>query len=160
MEISNVSEALRFIPHNVPDKITGNFLDAYKQAASVRAILGSIEGTYGANIVISTSGMPAGVSPGATPGVGGGVVANASGGSLSAGQVSLVGEQGPELFVPSSSGYVVPNNVAFGGGGGGGQLIQITIPILLDGREVGRGAFAGTLDSLQSAGVIRGGMVA
>lgn len=162
-EISNVSEALRFMPHNVPVKITGNFLDAYKQAASVRAMLGSISGTYGANIVVTTTGMPAGA--GSTPGPGGAVVPQAAGGSLSAGQTALVGEHGPEIFIPSSSGYTVPNNVAFGAtgfgsGGGGGQVIEITIPIMLDGREVGRGAISGTIDALQSAGAIRGGMVA
>lgn len=160
-EIQKVAGELRALPKVTPVKITGNFLDAYKQAASVRAMLGSISGTYHANISVGVSGMPAGV----TPGPGGAVVPQASGGVLSAGQVSLVGEQGPEIFVPSSSGYIVPNNVSFGAtgfgaGGGGGGLIEITIPILLDGREVGRGAFAGTLDQLQSAGVIRGGMVA
>ncbi|MBX9877637.1 MAG: phage tail length tape measure family protein [Candidatus Obscuribacterales bacterium] len=38
----------------------------------------------------------------------------ASGGSLSAGQLSIVGEKGPELFLPKSDGTVIPNG-AFGG---------------------------------------------
>jgi len=38
----------------------------------------------------------------------------ASGGSLGGGQLAMVGEQGPELFVPRSAGTVVPNN-ALGG---------------------------------------------
>ena len=40
----------------------------------------------------------------------------ANGGSPPVGKVSLVGEQGPELFVPSQSGTIIPNG-SFGGGG-------------------------------------------
>jgi hypothetical protein len=39
----------------------------------------------------------------------------ASGGPVSSGSPYIVGERGPELFVPSSSGNIVPNN-ALGGG--------------------------------------------
>lgn len=39
----------------------------------------------------------------------------ASGGALAAGQVALVGERGPELFVSGKGGTVIPNN-ALGGG--------------------------------------------
>ena len=39
----------------------------------------------------------------------------ANGGSPPVGKVSLVGEQGPELFVPSQSGTIIPNG-GFGGG--------------------------------------------
>lgn len=51
--------------------------------------------------------------------------ARAGGGSVSAGQMHLVGERGPELFVPNTSGNIVPNdqlggsfnvNVNFGSG--------------------------------------------
>lgn len=47
----------------------------------------------------------------------------ASGGMLGAGQAAIVGERGPELFVPSRAGSVVPN-------GGGGM---ITVPLVVDG---------------------------
>ena len=36
--------------------------------------------------------------------------ARATGGPLAAGQVSLVGEKGPELFIPKTAGTVIPNN--------------------------------------------------
>lgn len=45
----------------------------------------------------------------------------AKGGPLRAGRMALVGEQGPEMFVPSVSGTVVPNNQL-----GGGQELHIT----------------------------------
>jgi hypothetical protein len=35
---------------------------------------------------------------------------NAIGGPVTGGKVSLVGERGPELFVPNRSGYIMPNN--------------------------------------------------
>ena len=43
----------------------------------------------------------------------------AMGGSVSAGSPYVVGERGPELFVPSSSGSIVPNSKMSSGGGGG-----------------------------------------
>lgn len=42
----------------------------------------------------------------------------ADGGRPPVGRVSMVGERGPELFVPDVAGRVIPNHEAFGGGGG------------------------------------------
>ena len=46
----------------------------------------------------------------------------ASGGPVSAGSSYVVGEQGPELFVPHASGTIVPNNKMSGGGSGSGGV--------------------------------------
>ena len=43
-------------------------------------------------------------------GGGGGIPFLADGGSLQRGQPAIVGEEGPELFVPNQSGSVIPNN--------------------------------------------------
>jgi TP901 family phage tail tape measure protein len=51
------------------------------------------------------------------------VAFRASGGPVSAGSPYIVGEQGPELFVPKYSGGIVPNHAM---GGGGGQTINMT----------------------------------
>ena len=48
-----------------------------------------------------------------------GVPFMAMGGPVSAGSPYVVGERGPELFVPSSSGSIVPNSKMSSGGGGG-----------------------------------------
>ena len=40
----------------------------------------------------------------------------ANGGRPPVGKASLVGERGPELFVPSQSGTIIPNNQISGGG--------------------------------------------
>jgi hypothetical protein len=52
----------------------------------------------------------------------------AKGGPAKAGTPYIVGEEGPELFVPGASGTVVPNNQlqSSGGGMGGGTVINIS----------------------------------
>jgi hypothetical protein len=50
----------------------------------------------------------------------------AAGGPVSARQPYVVGEKGPELFVPNNSGNIIPNSGASGGGpgwGGGGSTV-------------------------------------
>jgi phage-related minor tail protein len=51
-----------------------------------------------------------------------GITARANGGPVNFGNSYLVGEQGPELFTPTSSGNITPNH-ALGGGG----TINITV---------------------------------
>jgi hypothetical protein len=46
----------------------------------------------------------------------------AKGGPVSAGQPYVVGEKGPELFVPTRSGTVIPN-----GGGGVNSVVNVTV---------------------------------
>jgi hypothetical protein len=56
----------------------------------------------------------------------------AIGGSVQNGSPYMVGERGPELFIPNSQGSIVPNNKMSGGGGGGvtvNQTINITTGI-------------------------------
>jgi hypothetical protein len=68
----------------------------------------------------------------------------ASGGPLAAGQASVVGEEGPEIFVPKTAGTIIPNDEADGPvsanapswGGGGGSPVEL--PIIVDGREIAR----------------------
>ena len=49
------------------------------------------------------------------------------GGPVHQGQAYIVGEAGPELFVPTISGSIVPNNEMGGGGGGGQTIINLTV---------------------------------
>ena len=55
----------------------------------------------------------------------------ASGGSVSAGNSYVVGERGPEMFVPSSNGTIVPN-------GGMGGTINITVNGAIDAEGTAR----------------------
>jgi tape measure domain-containing protein len=66
--------------------------------------------------------------------------ARAMGGPVSAGAPYLVGEKGPEIFVPDSSGTIIPNHKIPEGTAGsteiqGGQIIQITQNIDARGND-------------------------
>jgi lambda family phage tail tape measure protein len=50
--------------------------------------------------------------------------ARALGGPVNAGQPYLVGEKGPELFLPNTSGNIVPNNKMGQGSAAGGQVVN------------------------------------
>ena len=51
----------------------------------------------------------------------------ANGGDPPVGKASIVGERGPELFVPRTAGTIIPNNAL---GGMGGQTINYNGPII------------------------------
>lgn len=53
----------------------------------------------------------------------------ASGGPVSAGKAYIVGEKGPELFVPGSSGGIVPNNQLATAGAGAGANVNVSFNI-------------------------------
>ncbi len=63
----------------------------------------------------------------------------AGGGRPPVGRPSMVGENGPELFVPDSAGTIVPNNAMQSGGGGNHYYIDA------------RGADAGVVDRIATA---------
>jgi hypothetical protein len=63
-------------------------------------------------------------------GFGGG---RAMGGPVSAGTAYMVGERGPELFVPGNSGTIVPNGV-----GGRGATINLTVNGAIDSESTAR----------------------
>lgn len=58
----------------------------------------------------------------------------AAGGTVSANKPYIVGEVGPELFVPSGSGRIVPNNQL----GGGGTVINLTVNGAIDSEGTAR----------------------
>jgi hypothetical protein len=70
------------------------------------------------------------------------VPAMASGGTMSAGVPTLVGERGPELVMPLAGARVIPNH-ALGGLGGGGSPMAVNISI------DARGATRDTLPALE-----------
>lgn len=59
------------------------------------------------------------------PGIGG--LFRAAGGPVQAGQPYIVGELGPELYVPRTSGTILPNSMLAGALGGGGVQYNITV---------------------------------
>ena len=66
----------------------------------------------------------------------------AEGGPVAGGRPYIVGEKGPEMFVPGSSGNIVPNDQL--GGGGGSVTLNINVAGVTDrtdkralAREIG-----------------------
>lgn len=59
------------------------------------------------------------------------IPARATGGPVDAGTTYLVGEKGPELFNPGSSGTIIPNHALSSGSSSGG--LQINAPITITG---------------------------
>jgi phage-related minor tail protein len=84
------------------------------------------------------SGTGALAQPGILPGISGGLGGvpsyggpRARGGAVSAGRPYLVGERGPELFMPGASGNIVPNNAM-----GGVQVGSINITVENTGDQL------------------------
>ena len=89
-------------------------------SAAIRAGIGALGG----------SGSDGGLFSSAISALGGsfGVPGRATGGPVSPGRAYMVGERGPELFVPTASGQVVP-------GGGGGRDVRVNIAVQGRGNE-------------------------
>lgn len=90
----------------------GDMLRDMIARAIAAKITSSIFGAFG--------GGPAGLLSG-----GGGAQAKAAGGTVDRGSLYLVGERGPELFVPGASGSIVPNDAIAGKGAGGELTVRI-----------------------------------
>jgi len=58
---------------------------------------------------------------------GNGIIGKARGGPVSSSTPYIVGEAGPELFVPNASGNIIPNNKLSGGGSMGGGVDYYTL---------------------------------
>ncbi len=79
-----------------------------------------------AKIVLLKALTAAGLGGGFSAGFVGGMFAD--GGRPPMNKVSVVGENGPELFVPDTAGTIIPNS-ALGGGGGTSVTVQQTVQI-------------------------------
>jgi hypothetical protein len=74
----------------------------------------------------------------------------AMGGSVTAGKPYLVGEKGPEMFVPSSSGGIVPNN-RMDGGGAGTVVINQTLNFALGVQQTVRAEVMNMMPQITNA---------
>ena len=94
--------AAQMIAKQIQMKILGIGLNWVASGAGAQANFGTgRDGTFG--LGTHGSGIPTGAE-------GFGYSKRAAGGPVSGGSPYIVGERGPELFVPGSSGNIVPNN--------------------------------------------------
>ena len=145
------------IKSNLKDAITG--AQSFGQAMSnvlnrirdkiIESQIEKLLGGFGENFGKSASG-------GGGKGIGGflgkilgGFFAN--GGRPPVGKAAVVGEKGPELFVPRVAGTIIPNS-GIGGGGGGTTNNMITVNVDASGTSVqGNGSDADQLGQLIGA---------
>jgi len=92
-------------------------------------LVGIINAAVNAIKAVASAGKAIGGAIGGALGFGGG---RATGGPVSAGTAYVVGERGPELFVPGSSGSIIPN------GAGGGTTINLTVNGAIDAEGTAR----------------------
>jgi hypothetical protein len=113
-EFINIFDALRNKTQSASDamrKLTDNILKALEQALLLGS--GPLAGILGTATSV----------PGGTGGLLGALFAKRqSGGPVSAGRSYVVGEHGPELFIPKSAGSIVPHQLASSGGSAAGGL--------------------------------------
>ena len=98
-----------------------NVLKQLAAAAIETAILTPLFGALGLDRLFSAGSVPAG---------------RASGGPVSAGSAYVVGEQGPELFMPRRGGMIIPNGASFAGAGGGNVTVNQVLNFNTDLMEV------------------------
>jgi len=117
------------------------FEDAIVRGKSLRDVLDGIGQDLARIMVRRTITEPLGNAVGSVVGsIGSGIgdwiggLFRAEGGPVSSGQPYIVGERGPEWFVPSQSGTVLPNGTS---PGGGGHVINQTISIDARGADAG-----------------------
>jgi hypothetical protein len=88
----------------------------------------------------------------------GGLVGREHGGPVAAGQPVIVGERRPELFIPNTSGTILPRITgAGGGGGGGGGGAGITVNLTIMGDVLGMDDFEQKVTSVIRDAVLGGG---
>jgi hypothetical protein len=148
-KVSEMGEAMKALPDSKNVDVVATILgmQELREAKDIVEKLDLHERhtiTYNVVYRVSQTGVP---PPGAPPpgtdpdsfnnsgggGGGSGAPGAASGGPVRAGQAYRIGEQGPELFVPASNGYIVPNHNT---GSGNEQPINVTL--MLDGATVAR----------------------
>ena len=141
-EFSKLGTAMEVPAQKTTAAVTGMFFDM--QTQSLRSVRALVAGTSDF-VIAGQEGLSAYLH-----GVSG---FRAAGGPVTSGSAYVVGERGPEVFVPESAGQIL----AAGAGGGGRTIINIPITIngsvLSSPTEIARVIGAAVMQSLRGAGV-------
>jgi hypothetical protein len=130
---------------------------ALEQGISLGNALNRIDGDYYARVHVS--GLQAGTSLG-------NLLHHAGGGPVYGGVPSIVGERGPELFIPNVSGQIVPNDqmgryanmrsvASIPSGGGGGRPGAVAVEVSFAGSGRFGTLLAQTLQEMQRTGQLQ-----
>lgn len=122
---ANFADAMKSMAKSVVDSLIKMLVQKY----IVDKAFGAITGFFGGGSATPASGK-------------------AIGGSVQAGQPYMVGERGPELFVPNSQGSIVPNGNL---GGGGGVVVNQTINVSTGVQQTVRAEIATLMPQIANA---------
>ena len=102
--------------------IIGAVIDELFRLFVVQQLVGIVSGALGG---LKPGGASGGAFGSSTGNFLPGIPANAYGGSVMGNRPTLVGERGPELFIPGGNGTIIPNSNMRGGGGGSPISISV-----------------------------------
>ena len=122
-ELADAQKEQRKIAADAANVVTSSFEDAIFAGENLRGVLKGIGQDLMRYIFQQTITKSLGNL--LTSGIGSMLGFRAEGGAVSASSPYIVGEKGPELFVPSQAGRIVPNHEMGGGSGGGGNTYII-----------------------------------
>ena len=125
------SDAIKNMAKSVIDSLIQMLVQKYIVDAAFGAITGALGG---------------GSTP-APKGGGSSLKAFANGGVATGGKPAIIGERGPELFIPNRTGRVVPNDQL----GGGGVVVNQTINVTTGVQQTVRAEIANLLPQISNA---------
>jgi hypothetical protein len=129
VEITSEMQRMQDLARDVGDTIAGGFEDAIFSGEKLSEVLKRLALDLMRLLFqrMVTQQLAAGISTmlGFPPIPG----FRANGGPVNSNAPYIVGERGPELFVPGTSGAIIPNNRMGSGGGGGGPTVNISYNI-------------------------------
>lgn len=136
------SDAMRAMAKSVVDSLVKMLIQKYIVDAAFGAITDKIggSGVIESKAVFGTEMNAPNFGPQLTP--------KAIGGSVQNGQPYMVGERGPEMFVPNSQGSIVPNRKM---GGGSGITINQTINVTTGVQQTVRAEIATLMPQIANA---------
>ena len=142
---ANFADAMKSMAKSVIDSLIKMLIQKYIVDAAFGAITGFISGSGGAgrSAYGATASLNGPASNYFVPSMSG----KAIGGSVQSGQPYMVGERGPEMFVPNSQGSIVPNNRS----GGSGVTINQTINVTTGVQQTVRAEIATLMPQIANA---------
>ena len=164
---AKLKEKMTAVGEEIETSIKGNLRDAITGAQSfgqamtnvlnrirdkiIDAQIDKILGNFGENFGAAASGGKKKGLGGIVGGLLGGLFNFADGGRPPVGKASIVGERGPELFVPKVAGTIIPNDAI---GGGDNTTNMVTVNVDASGSSV-----AGNSTDAQALGAAIGAAV-
>lgn len=139
---ANFADAMKSMAKSVIDSLIKMLIQKY----IVDAAFGAISSFIGPQASTNRAGGY-GASLGSIDPFSSSFSGKAIGGSVQSGQPYMVGERGPEMFVPNSQGSIVPN----GGSGGGGVVVNQTINVTTGVQQTVRAEIASLMPQIANA---------